>query len=95
MCFIFTACSIFLLYLDVVIHAFEKIIELVIWDWYFSARMETISMKVKGNERKGCRYVTLFLAFVCLPIYCVYTKFLSNTFWGALPDDCITMLPDG
>ena len=23
-------------------------------------------------------YVTLFLVFVCLPIYCVYTQFLNN-----------------
>ena len=43
MCFIFTACSIFLLYLDDVMRAFEKIKELVILDWYFSGRMETIS----------------------------------------------------
>ena len=32
--------------------AFEKMRELVIWDWYFSGRMETISTKKKGNERK-------------------------------------------
>ena len=52
LCF-FTACSIFLLYLDDVMGAFEKR-ELVIWNWYFSGRMDTISMKKKGNERKGC-----------------------------------------
>ena len=34
--------------------AFEKIRGLVIWDWYFSGKMETISTKKKGNERKGC-----------------------------------------
>ena len=34
--------------------AFEKIKELVIWDWYFSGRMEAISTKKKGNERKEC-----------------------------------------
>ena len=50
----FTACSIFLLYMDDVMHAFEKIRELVIWGWYFSGRMETISTKKKGNERKEC-----------------------------------------
>ena len=37
--------------------AFEKIRELVIWDWYFSGRMETISTKKKGNERKGCQNI--------------------------------------
>ena len=31
---------------------FEKIRGLVIWDWYFSGRMETISTKKKGKERK-------------------------------------------
>ena len=36
-------------------HAFEKIRGIVIWDWYFSERMETISMKKKGNERKECQ----------------------------------------
>ena len=30
--------------------AFEKIRELVIWDWYFSGRMETISTKKIGIE---------------------------------------------
>ena len=35
--------------------AFEKIRELFIWDWYFSGRMETISAKKKGIERKECR----------------------------------------
>ena len=39
--------------------AFEKMRELVIWDWYFSGRMETISTKKKGNERKRCqKYAT-------------------------------------
>ena len=47
------ACSIyFLLYLDDVMSAFDKIRGLVIRDWYFSGRMETISTKKKGNERK-------------------------------------------
>ena len=56
MCFIFTACSVFLLYLDDVIHAFKKIRGLVILDWYFSGRMETISTPEKGNKRKECKY---------------------------------------
>ena len=38
-------------------HAFWKIRGLVIWDWYFSGRMETISMKKKGNERKECQNI--------------------------------------
>ena len=46
----FTACNIFLLYLDDVMRAFEKISEFVIRDWYFSARIKTISTKKKGNE---------------------------------------------
>ena len=54
----FTACSIFLVYLDDVMRAFEKIKELVIWDWYFSGRMETSSRKKKGNERKECRNIS-------------------------------------
>ena len=40
--FIFIACSIFLLYLDDIMCAFEKIRELVNLDWYFSGRMGTI-----------------------------------------------------
>ena len=51
------ACSIFLLYLYDVMHAFEKIRELVIWDWYFSGRIETISGKEKDHERKGCQNI--------------------------------------
>ena len=35
--------------------AFEKNRELDILDWYFSGRMEMISMKKKGNERKGVK----------------------------------------
>ena len=35
-------------------HASEKYIGLVIWDWLPSGRMETIGTKKKGNERKGC-----------------------------------------
>ena len=70
----FTACSIFLVYLGDVMHAFEKICQLVIWDWYFSGRMEMITTKNIGNERKEC----WILVFVCLPIYCVYTWFLEN-----------------
>ena len=35
--------------------AYEKIRVLVIWDWYFSGRMETICTKKKGIERKGCQ----------------------------------------
>ena len=35
----------------------EKIRGLVIWDWYFSGRMQVISTKKKGNERKGCRNI--------------------------------------
>ena len=46
----FTASSIFLLYLDDVMRAYEKIRELFILVWYFSRRMETISMKKKGNK---------------------------------------------
>ena len=38
------ACSVFLLYLDDVMRALEKIRGLVILDCYFSGRMETISM---------------------------------------------------
>ena len=30
-----------------------KKIELVIWCWYFTGRMETISTRKKGNKRKG------------------------------------------
>ena len=30
--------------------AFEKIRGLLIWDWYFSWRMEIISTEKKGNE---------------------------------------------
>ena len=37
--------------------AFEKMRELVIWDWYFSGRMETISTKKKGNESEGCQNI--------------------------------------
>ena len=61
--------------------------ELVIWDWYFSGRMETINMKKKGNERKKCRFITLFLVFVHLPINCVYTWFWNSisTFFFLLP----------
>ena len=33
--------------------AFRKNRGLVIWDWYFCGRMETISTKKKVNERKG------------------------------------------
>ena len=54
MLYFFTACSIFLLYLDDIMHASEKYIGLVIWDWLPSGRMETIGTKKKGNERKGC-----------------------------------------
>ena len=53
----FTACSIFLLYLDDVMHAFEKNRVLVIWDRYFSGRMQMISTKKKGNERKECQNI--------------------------------------
>ena len=38
--YFFMACSIFLLYLDDVKRSYEKIEGLVIWDWYFSGRME-------------------------------------------------------
>ena len=47
----------FLLYLDDVMRAFEKIRGLVIWDRYSSGRMETTSTKKKGNERKGCQNI--------------------------------------
>ena len=43
--------------MDDVMHAFEKIRKLFIWDWYFSGRMETISTKEKGNERKECHNI--------------------------------------
>ena len=46
------ACS--MLYLDDVMHAFDNIRELVSWGWYVGGRMETISTKKKGKERKGC-----------------------------------------
>ena len=46
--YFFTACSIFLVYLDGVMHAFEKLRGLVILDWYFRGRMETISTGEKG-----------------------------------------------
>ena len=55
--------------------AFEKNRGLGIWDWYFRGRMERISMKKKGNKKKEC---PLFLVFVHLPIYSVYTSFLTN-----------------
>ena len=61
------ACSIFLLYLDDVTHAFEKISQLVIKDWYFNGRMETISTK-KGNERKGHRNIAQKR---CMPCFVV------------------------
>ena len=32
----------------------KKIRGLVIWDWYFNGRIETMSTKKKDNERKGC-----------------------------------------
>ena len=38
-------------------HAFGKIRGLVIYDWYFSWRMEIISTEKKGNKRKGCRNI--------------------------------------
>ena len=50
----FMTCIIFLLYLDNIMRTLEKIRELVIQDGYFSGRMETISTKEKGDERKGC-----------------------------------------
>ena len=66
--------------------AFEKNRGLEIWDWYFSGRMETISMKKKGNERKECHKT----CYMCLPqladvckiqktyIYCYLEDYLSN-----------------
>ena len=38
---------------------FEKIRGLVIFDWYFSERMEIISTGEKGNEREEC-HTSLF-----------------------------------
>ena len=40
---LFTSCSVFLVYPDDVMRAFEKIRRLVIMDCYFSGRMETTS----------------------------------------------------
>ena len=53
----FTACNIFLLYLDDVMHAFEKVRGLVIQGWYFSGRMEINSMGENGNKRKECQNI--------------------------------------
>ena len=36
---------------------FQKIRGLVIWDWYFSGRMEIISTEEKVKERKECRNI--------------------------------------
>ena len=51
--FIFTACIVFLPYLDDVMCAVLKNWELVIQDWYFRGRMEMISVKKKGTKRRS------------------------------------------
>ena len=76
----FTLCSIFLLYLDEVMHAFEKIWGLVIWDWYFSGRMEKSSMKKKGNERKGCQNIVQKLCVHCKISNQCFSSFFVDLF---------------
>ena len=71
-------------------HAFGKIRELVILDWYFSGRMETISTKKKGNERKGCQnivqklckhmYTTHLLMQSCVKISLVKDTYFITVF---------------
>ena len=48
--------------------AFDKIRGLVIRDWYFSGRMETISTKKKGKERKGCQNIAQKTTFFVLTV---------------------------
>ena len=64
------ACSIFFLYLDDIMRVFEKIKELVIWDWYFSGRMETINTKEKGNEKRMSKY--------CSKTMCTHIKWANK-----------------
>ena len=54
--------------------AFEKIRELVISDWYFSGRMETISEKEKGNIIKECHW---YLTGRTMQVYTYYLDLLS------------------
>ena len=82
MCF-YTACSIFLLYLDDVMHAFEKIRELAILDRYSSGRMEIISMGEKGNE--SMLYAVKKHMFVTPCHFLLYTVYSSNTIVNKTP----------
>ena len=94
----FTACSIFLVYLYDVMHAFEKIRELVILDWYFSGRIEITSTWKKCNKRKECRYVILFylLTFLhlitnCWSVNIIYCSIAAQAIiWGI----CITLVSE-
>ena len=55
---------------------FEKIRGLVIWDWYFSGRMEMTSTKRKVTKERDLG--NSVLGVVNLLLYCVHTWFLSN-----------------
>ena len=48
----------------------KKIVGLVIWDWYFSGRMETISTKEKGNKKGMSKY--------CSKTMCTQSKWANK-----------------
>ena len=62
--------------------AFEKHKGLVIWDWYFSGRMGTISMKKKGNERTECCKT----CYMCLPQLADVCKIQKTYIYSHLED---------